>query len=48
MKTQNLGKYIDLSSELEKFWNMNMTLISIVFGATGIILKNLEKRRVER
>ena len=32
-------KYLDLAKEMEKLWNMKMTIIPIVFGAFGTVTK---------
>ena len=37
-------KYLDIAWELEKLWNMNVTIIPIVFGAFGTVIKGLFKR----
>ena len=34
-------KYLNLARELEKVWNMKVTLIPIVIGILGIITKGL-------
>ena len=36
-------KYHDLGRELEKLWNMKVTIIAIVIGAFGIVTKGLLK-----
>ena len=36
-------KYLDLTRELKKLWNMMMTIIQIVIGAFGAIIKGLLK-----
>ena len=33
------GKYLDLSRELKKKWNMKVTIIQNVIGALGIVSK---------
>ena len=32
-------KYLDLARGLEKLWNMNVTIILIVIGASGTVIK---------
>ena len=34
-------KYLDLVKELKKLWNMKMTVIPIVIGAFGTVIKGL-------
>ena len=36
-------KYLDLARELKKLWNMKVTIVPIVIGALGIIIKGLLK-----
>ena len=36
-------KYLDLARELEKIWNMKVTIIPIVIGTFGTITKGLLK-----
>ena len=36
-------KYLDLARELEKLWNMKMTIVPIVTGAFGTVTKGLLK-----
>ena len=36
-------KYLDLTKEMKKLWNMKVTIILIVFGAFGTITKGLLK-----
>ena len=43
---EKLSKYLDLSRELEKLWNMRMTVIPIVVEELGTVVKDLEKRLV--
>ena len=35
--------YLDLASELKKLWNMQVTIISNLIGAFGIVTKGLQK-----
>ena len=45
-KTERLwkkDKYFDFARELEKLWDMKMTIIPIVIGTFGIITKRLLK-----
>ena len=34
------NKYLDLARELNKIWNMKVTITSIVIGAFGTVTKN--------
>ena len=36
-------KYLDLTKELKKLWNMKVTIVPIVIGAFGTITKGLLK-----
>ena len=36
-------KYLNLARELKKLWNMKVTIVPIVIGAFGIIIKGLLK-----
>ena len=38
-------KYLDPARELKKLWNMNVTIVPIVIGAFGTIIKGLETGR---
>ena len=38
----NNNKYLDLTRELKKLWNMKVTIITIVIGAFGTVTKGLE------
>ena len=40
-ESEKKGKYLDLSRELEKLWNMKVTIIPIVIGAFGRVTKGL-------
>ena len=40
-------KYLDLARELKKLWNMMMTIIPIVIGAFGTVIKGLLKGLVD-
>ena len=37
-------KYLDFARELKKLWNMEVTIVPIVIGALGTIIKGLLKR----
>ena len=39
-------KYLDLARELKKLWNMKVTIVPIVIGASGTITKGLEDLEV--
>ena len=36
-------KYLNLASELKKLWNMKVTIVPIVIGAFGTVIKGLLK-----
>ena len=40
-ENEKRDKYVDLAREQEKLWNMKVTVIPVVIGALGIILKGL-------
>ena len=42
-KCEKKDKYLDLARELKKLWNMQVTIIPIVFGAFGTLTKGLLK-----
>ena len=42
-ESEYINKYLDLARELKKFWNMNVTIISLIIGALGTVPKGLEK-----
>ena len=42
-ESEKKDKYLDLASELEKLWNMKVTIVLIVIGAFGTITKALLK-----
>ena len=42
-KCEMKDKYLDLARELKKLWNMKVTIVPIVIGAFGIIIKGLLK-----
>ena len=42
-ESEKRTKYLDLDGELKKLWNMKETVIAIVFGALGMIPKELVK-----
>ena len=41
--SEEKDKYLDLARELNKLWNMKVTIVSIVIGALGTITKGLLK-----
>ena len=43
-EVEKTGKYLDLARELEKVWNMKVTVVLLVVGALGTPAKALEKR----
>ena len=42
-ESKKKDKYLDLARELKKLWNMQVTIIPIVIGAFGTIIKGLLK-----
>ena len=44
MEVEKIEKYLDLSRELKKMWNMKVTVVSLVVGALVNPAKSLEKR----
>ena len=44
---KKIDKYLDLTRELKKLWNMRVKVIPIAVGALGTVPKSLEKRLEE-
>ena len=42
-ESEKKDKYLDLARKLKKVWNMKVTIVSIVIGALGTIIKGLLK-----
>ena len=42
-ESEKKNKYLDLTRELKKLWNMKVTFIPIVIGALGIVTEGLIK-----
>ena len=42
-ESEKKDKYLDLAREMKKLWNMKMTIIPIVIGAFGTVIKGLLK-----
>ena len=42
-ESEKWDKYLDVARELEKLWNMKVTIIPIVIGAFGTVTKGLLK-----
>ena len=42
-ESEKKDKYLDLARELKKLWNMKVTIVPIVIGASGTITKRLLK-----
>ena len=42
-ESEKKNKYLDLTRELKKLWNMQVTIIPIVIGAFGTVTKGLLK-----
>jgi hypothetical protein len=38
-------KYKNLSTEIQRMWNMKFCIIPVIFGATGIVTKGLKNIR---
>ena len=46
-ESEKKDKYLDLTRELKKLWNMKVMVIQIVISALGTITKGLVKRLEE-
>ena len=46
-ESEKKDKYLDLTRELKKPWNMKVTFIPVVIGALGTVTKEMIKRREE-
>ena len=42
-ESEKKDKYLDLARELKKLWNMKVTIVPIVVGALGTIIRGLLK-----
>ena len=42
-QNEKINKYLNLARELKKLWNTKMTVIPIVVGALGTVLKISER-----
>ena len=42
-ESEKKDKYLDFAKELKKLWNMKVTIIPIVIGALGTVIKGLVK-----
>ena len=42
-ESEKKDKYLDLAREIEKLWNMKVTIVPIVIGALGTVTKGLLK-----
>ena len=42
-ESEKKDKYLDLTKELKKMWNMKVAFISIIIGAHGTVAKELMK-----
>ena len=42
-ENEGVNEYMDLNWVLKKLWKMNVTVISIVIGTLGMVLKRLQK-----
>ena len=43
-ENEKRNKYLDLTRQLKKLWNMRVTVIPVVIGALGTVLKGLERK----
>ena len=43
-ESKKKDKYLDLTRELKKLWNMKVAFISIIIGALSAVTKRLRKR----
>ena len=43
-RKRKVNKFFDFALELKNLWNMKVTVISIVIGALGMVLKDLKER----
>ena len=46
-ENKTIDKYLDLTRELKKLWNMKVTVIPVVVGVLGIISKGFRKKTGE-
>jgi hypothetical protein len=42
-ESENKLKYISLSIEIQRMWNMKCFVMPVIIGATGIVTKGLKK-----
>ena len=42
-ESEKKDEYLHLAGELEKLWNMKVTIVPIIFGALGTVTKGLIK-----
>ena len=42
-ESEKKDKYLDLTRELKKLWNMKVTIIPVVIGALGTVTKGLKR-----
>ena len=45
-ESEKRDKYLDLARELKNLWNMKVTVILIVIGALGTVIKGLEDLKI--
>ena len=43
-ENEKIDKYLDLTKELKKLWNMKVMVIPVLGGALGTVPKGLEKK----
>ena len=46
-ESKKIDKFLHLARELKKLWNVKVTVIPIVVGVFGTVLKGIEKRLEE-
>jgi hypothetical protein len=42
-ESENKLKYTNLSTEIQRMWNMKCFVMPVIIGATGIVTKGLQK-----
>ena len=43
-----ISNYLDIAGDLKRPWNMKMTVIPIVFGTLGMVLKDMEIKTLDQ
>jgi hypothetical protein len=44
-EAENILKYKDLTTEIQRMWNVKARVISVIIGASGTVSKSLKKIR---